>query len=287
MLAATPLGNIGDASTRLREALQTADVVAAEDTRRLRTLAAALGVTVSGRVVSHYDAVEASRLPALVDAVRRGQTVLVLTDAGMPTVSDPGYRLVAACAEAGLPVTCLPGPSAVITALAVSGLPTERFAFEGFAPRKPGERRPRLAPLAREPRTVAFFEGPHRPPACPGRAPAVMLGARRGARAPAPTATGSCPRRCNCTNASVAHYAIRPPPPTTTVTRPEASRARFPYTHPHLTRERRMATMQQTQTAQHSVSVAAVVVDAGNWAPGGCPSQAPGPGFPCRTAALR
>ena len=180
MLAATPLGNIGDASTRLREALQTADVVAAEDTRRLRTLAAALGVTVSGRVVSHYDAVEASRLPALVDAVRRGQTVLVLTDAGMPTVSDPGYRLVAACAEAGLPVTCLPGPSAVITALAVSGLPTERFAFEGFAPRKPGERRRWLATLAREPRTVVFFEAPHRLAACLADA-ADVLGAQREA----------------------------------------------------------------------------------------------------------
>ncbi|GAA3110937.1 16S rRNA (cytidine(1402)-2'-O)-methyltransferase [Pseudonocardia yunnanensis] len=162
VLAATPLGDAGDASERLRVAIGTADVVAAEDTRRLRSLAAALGVTVSGRVISHYDAVEASRLPGLLDDVRAGRTVLVVTDAGMPAVSDPGYRLVAAAAAEDLPVTCLPGPSAVTTALVLSGLPCERFCFEGFAPRRAGERRRWLATLVAEPRATVFFESPHR-----------------------------------------------------------------------------------------------------------------------------
>jgi 16S rRNA (cytidine1402-2'-O)-methyltransferase len=162
LLAATPLGDPGDASARLVEALGNADVIAAEDTRRLRYLAAALGVAVTGRVVSHYDAVEAARAPALVDAIRQGQTVLLVTDAGMPSVSDPGYRLVSACVAADLPVSCLPGPSAVTTALAVSGLPCERFCFEGFVPRRAGERRRWLAGLVSEPRTAVFFESPRR-----------------------------------------------------------------------------------------------------------------------------
>jgi 16S rRNA (cytidine1402-2'-O)-methyltransferase len=162
VLAATPLGDSRDASARLRAALADADVVAAEDTRRLRSLAAALGVTVRGRVVSHYDAVEVARLPRLLEEVRAGRTVLVVTDAGMPAVSDPGYRLVAAAAAEGLPVTCLPGPSAVTTALVLSGLPVERFCFEGFAPRRDGERRRWLATLRTEPRAVVFFESPHR-----------------------------------------------------------------------------------------------------------------------------
>jgi 16S rRNA (cytidine1402-2'-O)-methyltransferase len=162
LLAATPLGDPGDASARLLTALASADVIAAEDTRRLRNLANALGVKISGRVVSHYDAVEAARAPVLVDAVRQGQTVLVVTDAGMPSVSDPGFRLVSACVAADLPVTCLPGPSAVTTALVLSGLPCERFCFEGFAPRRPGERRRWLGALATEPRTAVFFESPRR-----------------------------------------------------------------------------------------------------------------------------
>jgi 16S rRNA (cytidine1402-2'-O)-methyltransferase len=162
VLAATPLGDARDASARLLDALATADVVAAEDTRRLRSLAAALGVAVTGRVVSHYDAVEAARLPGLLGDVRAGRTVLVVTDAGMPAVSDPGYRLVAAAAAEGLPVTCLPGPSAVTTALVLSGLPVERFCFEGFAPRRDGERRRWLSGLVAEPRAVVFFESPHR-----------------------------------------------------------------------------------------------------------------------------
>jgi 16S rRNA (cytidine1402-2'-O)-methyltransferase len=162
LLAATPLGDPGDASARLVAALGGADVIAAEDTRRLRHLASVLNVVLTARVVSYYDAVEAARAPALVDAVRDGQTVLVVTDAGMPSVSDPGFRLVSACVAAELPVTCLPGPSAVTTALAVSGLPCERFCFEGFAPRRPGERRRWLAGLLAEARTSVFFESPRR-----------------------------------------------------------------------------------------------------------------------------
>lgn len=162
MLAATPLGDARDASARLVTALAEADVVAAEDTRRLRALAAALGVAVSGRVLSHYDAVESSRLPGLLEQVRAGRTVLVVTDAGMPAVSDPGYRIVAAAAAEGLPVTCLPGPSAVTTALVLSGLPCERFCFEGFAPRRAGERRRWLETLRAEQRAAVFFESPHR-----------------------------------------------------------------------------------------------------------------------------
>lgn len=162
VLAATPLGNSADASARLLDALATADVIAAEDTRRLRNLASALGVSIGGKVISHYDAVEAARLPGLLDDVRGGRTVLVVSDAGMPAVSDPGYRIVAAATAEGLAVTCLPGPSAVTTALVLSGLPCERFCFEGFAPRKSGERRRWLETLRAEPRATVFFESPHR-----------------------------------------------------------------------------------------------------------------------------
>jgi 16S rRNA (cytidine1402-2'-O)-methyltransferase len=180
VLAATPLGDSRDASPRLVEALTTANVVAAEDTRKTRALAAALGATLTGRVVSFYDAVETSRIGGLVAAIEEGQTVLLVTDAGMPSVSDPGFRLVAACVEKDLPVTCLPGPSAVTTALALSGLPCERFCFEGFAPRKDGERRRFFAALAAEPRTAVFFESPHRIAATLEVA-AEVLGDRRAA----------------------------------------------------------------------------------------------------------
>ena len=166
LLAATPLGQPSDASPRLIDALARADVVAAEDTRRLRTLAKALDAPITGRVVSLYDRVEAARVPGLVDAITAGATVLVVSDAGMPLISDPGYRLVVACVDAGVPLTCLPGPSAVTTALAVSGLPSERFCFEGFVPRKKSARRTWLASLADEQRTCVFFESPRRLPAC-------------------------------------------------------------------------------------------------------------------------
>ena len=162
VLAGAPIGRADDASPRLVAALATADVVAAEDTRRLHRLCADLGVTLPGRLVSFFEGNEAARTPSLLEDVRAGQRVVVVTDAGMPTVSDPGYRLVVAAVEAGLPVTCVPGPSAVTTALAVSGLPTDRFCFEGFLPRKAGERRTRLAALQAEPRTCVLFEAPHR-----------------------------------------------------------------------------------------------------------------------------
>ena len=162
VLAATPLGDVADASARLGAALASAPVIAAEDTRRVRRLCADLGVTPSGRIVSFFDANESSRVPSLLDALREGEDVLVVTDAGMPSVSDPGYRLVVAAVDADLPVTVLPGPSAVTAALAVSGLPVDRFCFEGFLPRRPGERRRALAALAGEPRTLVFFEAPHR-----------------------------------------------------------------------------------------------------------------------------
>ena len=161
ILLGAPLGNPADASARLRDILATADVVAAEDTRRLARLARELGVTVTGRVVSYFEGNEARRTPELV-ALAADQTVALITDGGMPSVSDPGYRLVRAALDAGVPVTAVPGPSAVTTALAVSGLPCDRFCFEGFAPRRPGERRARLAALAAEPRTLVFFEAPHR-----------------------------------------------------------------------------------------------------------------------------
>jgi 16S rRNA (cytidine1402-2'-O)-methyltransferase len=162
VLAATPIGNVADASPRLRDLLARADVVAAEDTRRLRRLTAALDVTVSGRVVSYYDAVEAARTEQLLDDLRAGRTVLLVTDAGMPLVSDPGYRLVAAATAEGLPVTVAPGPSAVLAALAVSGLPADRWVFEGFLPRRGADRRRRLAELAADRRTLVLFEAPHR-----------------------------------------------------------------------------------------------------------------------------
>ncbi len=162
MLAATPIGRADDASPRLARELSTADIVAAEDTRRLARLARDLGVTVAGKVVSYFDGNEAARTPTLVEAMLAGQRVLLVTDAGMPSVSDPGYRLVVAAIDAGVDVVAVPGPSAVLTALAVSGLPVDRFCFEGFLPRKSGERSRRLAELADEPRTMVFFEAPHR-----------------------------------------------------------------------------------------------------------------------------
>jgi 16S rRNA (cytidine1402-2'-O)-methyltransferase len=162
LIAATPLGQPSDASSRLVSALGSADVIAAEDTRRIRMLAQALDAKPAGKVVSLYDQNEATRVPALVAEIAAGATVLLVSDAGMPLISDPGYRLVAACVDSGLPISCLPGPSAVTTALAVSGLPSERFCFEGFAPRRHSARMSWLATLAAEPRTCVFFESPRR-----------------------------------------------------------------------------------------------------------------------------
>lgn len=162
VLAATPIGDPRDAAPRLAQELASAPVVAAEDTRRLRRLCQALDVEPTGRVLSYHEHNEASRTPELLERLVAGERVLVVTDAGMPSVSDPGYRLVAAAVEAGVQVTCVPGPSAVLMALAVSGLPVDRFCFEGFLPRKAGERARTLAELATERRTMIFFEAPHR-----------------------------------------------------------------------------------------------------------------------------
>lgn len=162
VLAATPIGNLADASQRLKDLLATADIVAAEDTRRAHHLAQGLGVRITGKVISHHEHNERESTPELLAAARGGAVVAVVTDAGMPLVSDPGYRLVSTAAAEGVDVTCAPGPSAVTTALALSGLPTDRFAFEGFLPRKEGERARLLTELARDARTLVFFESPHR-----------------------------------------------------------------------------------------------------------------------------
>lgn len=162
VLAATPIGNTADASARLVTLLETADIVAAEDTRRLYDLARRLGVRVSGRVVAYHDHNERGKADSLLDEVASGVTVLVVSDAGMPTINDPGLAIVRRAIERGLPVTCAPGPSAVLDALALSGLPTDRFCYEGFVPRKHAERMKRLRALAGEMRTIVFYETPHR-----------------------------------------------------------------------------------------------------------------------------
>jgi len=180
VLASTPIGRPDDASPRLAAELAAADVVAAEDTRRLRRLCSDLGVEPRGRVVSHFEGNEAQRTDELIAALRAGERVVVVTDAGMPSVSDPGYRLVSAAVAADIPVTVVPGPSAVLTALAISGLPVDRFCFEGFLPRKPAQRVRRLAELAGERRTMVFFEAPHRTAATLA-AMADVLGAQRPA----------------------------------------------------------------------------------------------------------
>jgi 16S rRNA (cytidine1402-2'-O)-methyltransferase len=162
VLAGTPLGRVSDASTGLAAALASTPIVAAEDTRRARRLAADLGVSIEGRLVSFFEGNEQARLPMLLEQLRNGLDVLVVTDAGMPSVSDPGYRLVAAAVAERIGVRVLPGPSAVTAALAVSGLPVDRFCFEGFLPRKGAGRRRLLTELAAEKRTMVFFESPHR-----------------------------------------------------------------------------------------------------------------------------
>jgi len=162
MLAATPVGNAGDASARLVDALAMSDVIAAEDTRRLRALLSRLDVEPQGQIVSFYEGNESARVPELIERAAAGARVLVVTDAGMPSISDPGFRLVREAHESDVNITCLPGPSAALAALVLSGLPVARFAFEGFLPRKDGDRRRRLASLATEERTMVFFEAPHR-----------------------------------------------------------------------------------------------------------------------------
>lgn len=161
ILAATPIGNLSDASPRLVEHLQNSHYIAAEDTRTLYKLAQALGIQIQAKTFSLHDHNEHERVEQLIE-IAREHDLLVVSDAGMPTVSDPGFNLVRACAEHDIPVTIIPGPSAVLSALAVSGLPTDRFTFEGFLPRKDGERRTLFEELLREQRTMIFFESPHR-----------------------------------------------------------------------------------------------------------------------------
>ncbi len=181
VLAATPIGQVGDAPPRLATELAEADVVAAEDTRRLKRLTTELGITLSGRVLSYFEGNESGRTPQLLEALLNGERVVLVTDAGMPSVSDPGYRLVAAAVEHDVRVTAVPGPSAVLTALAVSGLPVDRFCFEGFLPRKNGERARRLESLADEQRTMVFFEAPHRTETVLGAMAEAFGGARPAA----------------------------------------------------------------------------------------------------------
>jgi 16S rRNA (cytidine1402-2'-O)-methyltransferase len=181
VLAATPIGRVEDASPRLAAELRGADVVAAEDTRRLRRLATDMGVEIPGRVVSYFEGNEHIRTESLLQSLVNGNRVVLVTDAGMPSVSDPGYRLVAAAVERGVLITSVPGPSAVLTALAVSGLPVDRFCFEGFLPRKAGERARRLEALVLEQRTLVFFEAPHRTHACLQTMRDVFGSERRGA----------------------------------------------------------------------------------------------------------
>ena len=162
VLAGTPIGDATQASPQLRRALAQADVIAAEDTRLLRTLLARTGVETDARIVSYFEGNEAERTGPLLRELADGAVVVVATDAGMPSVSDPGFRLVRTAVDAGIRVTSVPGPSAVTTALAVSGLACDRFCFEGFLPRAAGPRRRRLAALATEERTMVLFEAPHR-----------------------------------------------------------------------------------------------------------------------------
>lgn len=161
-LSATPIGHDGDASARLIDLLGRADLIAAEDTRRLLNLAGRLNVTLRGKVIAFHDHNEQEKSADLIVAARQGQTVLMVSDAGMPGVSDPGYRLARAAIDAGVDFTVVPGPSAPVTALALSGIPTDRFSFEGFAPRKDGERRSVLTEVAQDPRTLIYFDSPHR-----------------------------------------------------------------------------------------------------------------------------
>ncbi|HJY45508.1 MAG TPA: 16S rRNA (cytidine(1402)-2'-O)-methyltransferase [Propionibacteriaceae bacterium] len=181
VLAATPIGDVRDASPRLVAELTNADVIAAEDTRRLRRLLERLGVETSARILSYFEGNEMRRTDELVRLLGEGARVLVVSDSGMPSVSDPGYRIVEAAVARGFQVTAVPGPSAVLTALAVSGLPVDRFCFEGFLPRKAAERARQLGQLATEPRTMIFFEAPHRVAATLSAMALAFGGDRRGA----------------------------------------------------------------------------------------------------------
>ena len=162
ILAATPLGNPGDASTRLREAIESAEIIAAEDSRRFHRLCADIGVTFTGRVISFFEGNEDARSAEILEALANGKNVLIVSDAGMPTISDPGFRVMRDAISKNFEVSVIPGPSAVTMAIALSGLPTDRFTFEGFLPRNSGTRSAHLEKLRFEERTMVFFEAPHR-----------------------------------------------------------------------------------------------------------------------------
>ena len=162
IVASTPIGNARDASSRLVDSLRSATIIAAEDTRRLARLLRDLDVRVDASIISYHEHNEGRRTSEVIDALRDGATVVVVSDAGTPSVSDPGFRLVSAAIEAGVDVSAVPGPAAAVTALVISGLPVDRFCFEGFLPRKHGQRLVRLRELTDEPRTMVFYEAPHR-----------------------------------------------------------------------------------------------------------------------------
>ena len=181
LLVATPIGDVRDASPRVIAALEGADIVAAEDTRRALALASRLGIKLGGRLIALHDHNEAEKAASIVEAARGGACVVFVSDAGMPTVSDPGFRLACAAIDAGVPLSVLPGPSAPLVALALSGLPSDRFAFEGFLPRKDGEATRYLQNLATDPHTLIFFESPRRAAATLTRMAEVLGGDRRAA----------------------------------------------------------------------------------------------------------
>ena len=181
LLVATPIGDVRDASPRVIAALEEADVVAAEDTRRALALASRLGIKLGGRLIALHDHNEAEKAAGIVESARGGARVVFVSDAGMPTVSDPGFRLARAAIDAGVPLSVLPGPSAPLVALALSGLPSDRFAFEGFLPRKDGEATRYLQDLATDPHTLIFFESPRRAATTLSRMAEVLGGDRRAA----------------------------------------------------------------------------------------------------------
>ena len=181
LLVATPIGDVRDASPRVIAALEGADIIAAEDTRRALALASRLGIKLGGRLIALHDHNEAEKAASIVEAARGGARVVFVSDAGMPTVSDPGFRLACAAIDAGVPLSVLPGPSAPLVALALSGLPSDRFAFEGFLPRKDGEATRYLQDLATDPHTLIFFESPRRAAATLTRMAEVLGGDRRAA----------------------------------------------------------------------------------------------------------
>ena len=181
ILAATPLGNPGDASPRLKAAIESASIIAAEDSRRFHRLCSDIGVTFSARVLSFFEGNEEDRTRELLGELQSGASVLVVSDAGMPTISDPGFRLMRDAIQCGIEVQVIPGPSAVTMAVALSGLPTDRFTFEGFPPRASGARLASFEKLRHEERTMVFFEAPHRIGDSLGDAVAVFGAQRRAA----------------------------------------------------------------------------------------------------------